>query len=81
MIFDNVLETFNARSLFEEKYENGSFPDLVFKDPELDNRKGIQFWRNIQGLKERKDNRPGKYQYVEKFIISDKLYGIVFNKS
>ena len=60
-------------NLFEEKYENGSFPDLVFKDPELDNRKGIQFWRNIQGLKERKESRSGKYQYVEKFIISDKF--------
>ena len=60
-------------NLFEEKYENGSFPDLVFKDPELDNRQGIQFWRNIQGLKERKESRSGKYQYVEKFIISDKF--------
>ena len=70
----NLLPT-SGDNLFEEKYENGLFPDLVFKDPELDNRRGIQFWKNFRGLEARKEKLERPFQYVEKFVISDKLEG------
>ena len=71
----NLLPT-SGDNLFEEKYENGLFPDLVFKDPELDNRRGIQFWKNFRGLEARKEKLKRPFQYVEKFVISDKLEGL-----
>ncbi|SVC22118.1 uncharacterized protein METZ01_LOCUS274972, partial [marine metagenome] len=35
----------NGDSLLDEKYEDSSFPDIVLKNPQLDNRRGVEFWK------------------------------------
>jgi len=57
-----------GNNLLEKKYKNKSFPDVVLKDPKLDRRLGIEFRKLPYNLENE--------NYVEKFIISDKIEGL-----
>ena len=59
-----------GNNLLEKKYKNKSFPDVVLKNPKLDQRLGIEFRKLPYNLENENEN------YVEKFIISDKIEGL-----
>ena len=59
-----------GNNLLEKKYKNKSFPDVVLKNPKLDRRLGIEFRKLPYNLENENEN------FVEKFIISDKIEGL-----
>ena len=74
----------NGDSLLDEKYEDSSFPDIVLKNPQLDNRRGVEFWKVSEDTTKEFFKKRGivsrlpqellgdkRFFHLEKFIISD----------
>ena len=66
-------------NLLDEKYEDSSFPDIVLKNPQLDNKMGVEFWKVSEDKTKEFFKKRGIVSLLpqdfllEKFIISDTL--------
>ncbi len=73
-------------NLLNEKYGNSTFPDIVLKNPQLDNKRGVEFWKISEDKTKEFFKKRGivsrlpqellgdkRFFHLEKFIISDTL--------